>query len=58
MINGTASEGAAITSGGVPRGCVLRPVHFIIYINDIDVQLNSLIENLADDKKTSKSVPL
>ncbi len=40
LINGTASDWAPVTSG-VPQGCVLGLILFIIYVNDIDVGLNN-----------------
>ncbi len=50
IIDGTASVWAPVTSG-VRQGSVLRPVLFIIYINDIDVGLNSFISKFADNTK-------
>ncbi len=55
IINGTASDWAPVSSG-VPQGSVLRPVLFIICINDIDVGLNNFIGKFTDDVKIGNSV--
>ncbi len=55
VIDGTASDWILITSG-VPQGCVLGQVLFIIYINDIDVRLNNFISKSADDTKLGNTV--
>ncbi len=57
VINGTASDWAPVRSG-VTQGSVLGPVLFIIYINDIDVELNNFISKFADDTKIGNSVSI
>src|SRR5437867_13381445 len=54
-IDGESSDWAALTSG-VPQGSVLGPILFLIYINDIDVDLISTVRKFADDTKMCKSV--
>ncbi len=55
IINGLALDWAPVTSG-VSQGSVLRPVLFIIYINDIDVELNNRISKIADGMKIGNSI--
>ena len=57
-VNGSESEEVGVGSG-VPQGSVLGPILFIIFINDIDrdVQiLVDLVRKFADDTKAGKSI--
>ena len=48
VLNGSAAEYDDILSG-VPQGSVLGPLLFLIYINDLEENINSQIRFFADD---------
>ena len=50
VINGESSSWGNIISG-IPKGFVLGPLLFLIYINDIDIDLLSKICKFGDETK-------
>ena len=50
IVNGSFSEWRDITSG-IPKGCVLGPILFLIFINDLPNVIKCLIKLFADDAK-------
>ena len=48
VFNGQCSNWSSVLAG-VPQGSILRPLHFLIYINDILDGLESSIKLFADD---------
>jgi hypothetical protein len=55
MCNGFRSKEITVSSG-VPRGSVLGPLFFIMFINDISVNIESNILMYADDLKVYRKI--
>jgi len=50
VINGINSDWCAVLSG-IPQRSVLGPLLFVIYINDIDININNVILKYVEDSK-------
>ena len=48
MLEGESSSGVPVLSG-VPRGSVLGPLLFLLYINDLPQNIQSYVRLFADD---------
>ena len=48
VLNGQTSEWLPVRAG-VPQGSILGPVFFLIYINDLSVDITSSVKLFADD---------
>ena len=55
VLNGYISDWLPVLSG-VPQGSVLGHILFIVYIDDLDVNLNSYVLKFADDAKDFSEV--
>ena len=55
IVDGEVSNWKSVLSG-VPQGSVLRPLLFLIYINDLDDNITSNLLKFADDTKVFRRV--
>uniref|UniRef100_A0A803J1V1 Reverse transcriptase domain-containing protein n=1 Tax=Xenopus tropicalis TaxID=8364 RepID=A0A803J1V1_XENTR len=53
--NGTFSNWTSVVSG-VPQGSVLGPLLFNLFINDLEVGIDSIVSIFADDTKLCKTI--
>ena len=55
VVDGEVSNWKSVLRG-VPQGSVLRPILFLIYINDLDDDITSKVLKFADDTKVSRKI--
>ncbi len=55
MYDGEKSEWSDVESG-IPQGSVLRPVMFVLFINDLPSVVQSVMKIFADDTKVYNCV--
>jgi len=55
VINGIHSDWCEVLSA-IPQGSVLGPLLFVIYNNDINININNVILKIVDDTKIFAAV--
>ena len=56
VVDGIRSENVRVVSG-VPQGCVLGPLLFLLYTSDLPITLENMLVGYADDSTLLAEVP-